>query len=313
MSATIVPVVLGCCPGPARCILCPPAAPPETEVVAAWIAEAGPGARVRTFGGAPPSDRLLDAAQGHDVSVRVRPDLLTRAEAARLRDRGVREIELDALTFDDDALKAARRPYRAAFLRDQAAGLRAAGFTVGGVLAPGLPGTDHATALRDAAEAARAWSFARLHPVIVLRHSALADHHAGGRYAPLSLGAAVTVCAAMLDVLEPAGVAVRRVGLQPRHDGFGRPVAGPVHPSLHEVVAGRRVFARARDAVAHARRHVHMVLRCAPPDVARVRGVSNAHVRALRAEYGLARLDVVADPRIGRGCVEAHPAVPEDP
>jgi hypothetical protein len=117
----------------------------------------------------------------------------------------------------------------------------------------------------------------------------------------MAVADAVATCRAMLDVLEPAGVQVVRVGLQPRHDGYGVAVAGPRHPSLRELVEAHR----AREAVAarlgaeHRGRSV--VVRCAPCDETRMRGPRNDNVRELRASHGLAALRVRPDPELPRG------------
>ncbi|MCB9681530.1 MAG: hypothetical protein H6733_08675 [Alphaproteobacteria bacterium] len=306
----VVPVGLGCCPGPQRCILCPP--PPVVD--AAWVdalvtsyrqRHGGP-VQVRFFGGAPPTDALLEPVRGLPIGVRVRPDLLTRADASRLRQAGVTTVELDALSFHNDVLKAAGRGYRRALLEQMSTELRDQGFTVGGVLAPGLPGSTYDGALDDARTAARLWSFARLHPVQVLDGSALRELLETRRYAPLQLGEAITVCRAMLDVLEPAGVEVVRVGLQAGPDGFGRAVAGPRHPGLRELVEARRVLDRLRDALDGAPRGAVVTVGCAPADETRTRGMYNQNVRTLRAELGLKELHVRPDPDVERGAFRVH-------
>ena len=257
--------------------------------------------RVGFFGGPPPGDDQLDAIDHAPFSCRVRPDLLSRADVARLAARGVDSVELDALTWHDDALRQIGRRHRAAMLREQIAALRAAGVRVGLVLAPGLPGTDHALAVRDAEACVGLVDFVRVHPVLVLDRSGLREHHATGRYAPLELATAVTVCRAVLEVLEPAGVEVVRVGLQPGPDGVGRAVAGPRHPALRQLVDARRRLDGLRAALDERHVGAHLVIRCAPGDETPTRGPRNQNLRALRAEYRLASLRIVADPALERG------------
>lgn len=304
-APVIVPVHLGCCPEPDRCLLCAPveaATPDLVEGLRVHYAERA-GDRplvVRFFGGAPPTDALLAPVADLPVGVRVRPDLLTRAEARRLAARGVTEVELDALSFHRPALREAGRRYGPGWLREQAEGLTALGMRVGGVLAPGLPSSSHETSLADAATAATQWSFARLHPVLVLADSALRARHARGAYTPLTLGEAVTTCRSTADRLEAEGVEVRRIGLQPGPDGVGRAVAGPVHPALRELVEARRTLDVLRQRLAGVRGR-DVTIRCAPADETRTRGPYNQHVRTLRAEHGLDALAVRPDPSLPRG------------
>lgn len=257
--------------------------------------------QVGFFGGPPPTDAWLDALDGAPFSCRVRPDLLTRADLARLLARGLRSLELDLLTWHDDALRAIGRRHRGALVRQQLDALRSAGVRTGVVLAPGLPGTDHATAVRDAEATIGRADYVRLHPVLVLDRSALRELHASGRYVPLDLAAAVTVCRAVLDILEPAGVEVVRVGLQPGPDGLGRAVAGPRHPALRQLVEARRRLERLRAALDDRHVGAHVVVRCAPGDETPTRGPRNQNLRALRAEFRLASLRIVADPALERG------------
>ncbi len=305
----MVPVVLGCCPHEPRCLICPPPDPPAPETVAALIEHyrterAGPSEalQVRFFGGAPPTDAQLEAAQGLPISVRVRPDLLSRADAARLQRAGCTEIELDALSFHPDILREAGRTYKRGLLEEQTAGLQQAGLRVGGVLAPGLPRSSHETSLADARIAAGLWDFARIHPVLVLAGSRLRELHSRNRYKALELAEAVTTCLAMLEILEADGVAVRRIGLQPGPDGFGRAVAGPRHSGLRELVEARRTLGALRQRMHFmARPETAVVITCAPADETRTRGPLQAHVRALRAEFELADLVVETDPQLPRG------------
>lgn len=306
MKPYVVPVPLGCCPTPPRCLLCPPAEPVSAEVVAA-LADVGRAACpadaspvVRFFGGAPPSAAQVEAIGGMPFEVRVRPDLLSRADARRLADAGCRSVELDALTFHDGALKAVGRCYSAASLQRQRDGLVALGFAVGGVLAPGLPGSRYEDALADARRAVEQWSFVRIHPVLVLDRSALRGLHEHQWYTPLTLAEAVDTCDAMLALLEAGGVVVRRVGLQPGPDGMGRAVAGPHDPGFRERVEERRSLRALLDALRDVPAGAEVEVRCAPSDIARLRGRAGVNVRTARARAHLATLRVVADATLQR-------------
>jgi hypothetical protein len=307
-----VPVNLGCCPDEPRCVWCaPPPRPPDAETLLALVdhyrrerAQPDDTLVVAFYGGGLPEDPLLDAISGMPFTIRVRPDLLSRAQVKDLVARGCIEVELDVATFDDAALRAAGRRYRGALVRQIAQGLTEAGVRVSVVLAPGLPGSSFAIAQQDAREAAELADAVRLHPVLVIEGSKLADRWRAGTYAPLSIADAVTTCRAMMDALEAAGVEVLRVGLQPGPDGYGRALAGPRHSSLRELVEARRVLDRLRGMLDGAPAGAHIEIRCAPPDETRTRGPLNQHVRTLRAEFGFAEVSVVVDHELERGSWE---------
>jgi len=301
----VVPLQLGCCPEPPHCDLCARRHHLDPELVEAHLINA----RYRTdrplramfFGGPPPGDELIEALDGVPFRVRVRPDRLSRADAARLADAGCEAVELDALTFDDHALRAVSRRYRGALVAEILAGLPRYGLQPGIVLAPGLPRSSFAAAVADAERAAPLVDTARLHPVLVLRGSGLQQVHMDGLYEPLTIAEAVTVCRAMMEVLEASDVSIVRVGQNPAADELGRCVAGPDHPSLRELVEARR----AREAVDRLldalRPGGHVQVRCAPADESRTRGPLHANVRAWRARGPYASLEVVPDDSLQRG------------
>lgn len=299
------PVQLGCCREPDRCLLCPPPPPiPSPDTVAALVEhvqERRPDAEVFAafYGGAPPDDDLLDAVGDVPFLVRVRPDLLTRAEAARLVGRGVVAVELDLLSFDDRVLREVRRRHRTAAVLEMARWLRSR-VELGVVLAQGLPASTHASCVADARVARDLAHTARLHPALVLHRSGLKRAHMDGLYTPLTLGEAITTCRAVMDVLEP-DVRVIRVGQQAGPDGLGRAVAGPRHPSLRELVESRRALERARVALRGTLPGATVVLRCAPADTPRVLGPRKQHVRDLRAEFRLQELQIQSDAAMNRG------------
>lgn len=303
----VAPIQLGCCPHGPRCALCAPAPSwPDAGWVQAWVENAaaqrdGP-VTAHFFGGPPPPDALLAAAGDVELAVTVRPDLLDRAGAARLRDAGVRTVELDALTFDRAALVGVGRRYAGERVEEMADGLAGMGFEVGLVLAVGLPGSSHTSSVQDAHRSAPLAQTVRLHPVLVIAGSGLWEAHLDGFYTPLTLGQAVTTCRAMMDVLEPAGVRVIRVGRQPGPDAIGRAVAGPKHPSLRELVESRRTLDHLRELLRDADLEGNeVVIRCATADETRTRGPLNDNVRTLRAEFRLGDLSVRADPELDRG------------
>jgi histone acetyltransferase (RNA polymerase elongator complex component) len=210
-------------------------------------------------------------------------------------------IELDVLTFDDLALRASGRRYRSALVLEQLAGLPELGLGVGIVLAPGLPGTSHASAVRDAEVAASRVGFARIHPVLVLVESGLRTSHMDGTYTALTVGQAVTTSRAMLEVFEQHGVPVIRIGQNPAADDLGRAVAGPIHAPLRQLVDGRRFLDRLRPRLCALPMGTAAVVRCHPADQTAIRGPMNQHVRSLRAEGELSELTIRPDPDLQRG------------
>lgn len=197
------------------------------------------------------------------VRCSTRPDAVTDAMLAELRDRGVDCVELGVQSFDDAALAAAGRGYSGGVARAACAGVAAAGLELGVQLMPGMPGVTPQVFRADVCEALRplpgnaapahreepgqpasapaladrsAASFLRFYPCLVLRGTALAEHWRQGRYAPWTLEATVDALADGLLAAWACAVPVVRMGLSPE-DGLEEAVlAGPTHPALGQLV-----------------------------------------------------------------------------
>lgn len=292
-------VQLGCCHEPHRCVLCTPP-PPPIDVATLLAAKQAAGGEVRFFGGPLPSAELLEAA-GPGSIVRVRPDLLDREGASLLAAHGVRGVELDLQSFHPRTLARCGRHYTAERIDSMVQGLREHGFELGAVIGVGLPGSDEETAMDDVARVIGRFDTVRLHPVLVFRDTGLWRMFLDEMYTPLTLSQALAACRTMLDMLESGGVKVIRVGQQPGPDELGRCVAGPYHSSFRELVESQRTLDTLRQLLQDTPRRSTVVIRCASADETRTRGPLNGNVRTLRAEFGLADLEVRVDPELERG------------
>ncbi len=162
--------------------------------------------------------------------------------------------------------------------------LRHHGIRVGLQLMPGLPGGDRYEALASLHQALKLEpDFLRIYPVVVLRRTLLADRYEAGLFAPLSLAAAVDLCAEMLWHCQRLSVPVIRIGLQ-ASDGLDRGdivLAGPYHPAFGQLVRSclwlRALRALARSGVLTA--HVH------GSDLADALGNKRNNMVCLQQEY----------------------------
>lgn len=304
----IVPVDLGGSPHPDQ-IYPPPRERPTPELVRALIEAYGRESRglpleLAFFRGVP-DDALLEAGGGLPTRVSCSPADLSRAEADRLAARGVWLIELEVLTYDDRVLKALDRGYNGARVDAQRQGLEERGVAVGLVLMPGLPGSSHQGAQDDVDRALNPAlpkpALLRILPAIAFEGSGLYRMAEQGRWRPMRIGEAITTVAAMLDRVEPSGVPVARVGMQPIQDTRWIPVFGTWHPNLRGLVDQRRMRARMNAALQGAPAGGSETLRVNPADLGSARGASNKNVKELRLAHRLRDLRVIGDPRVPRG------------
>lgn len=317
MKRLVIPVDLG--GSPTACAVRPPrreSPTPDTvrALIHHYLTERQPpgGAQVEVafFHGGLPTPALLEACRPHPVRVACSPADLSRDDLARLQAGGVTTLELEVLTFDRDGLRGCSRGYRSGRARAILEGLGAAGVRRGAVLSAGLPGTSHATALRDARLLAGEGGdqplaeFVRLLPALAYAGSQLANWAAQDRWVPMTLGEAVTTTLEQVQILESAGVEIARVGAQPGQDVPVEVVAGPQHPNLRALVEGRRFRRLMADALAPVPRTVPAEVRVHPKDLSWAKGTANENVRALRSALGLPGLVVHPDAQVARGTVQ---------
>ncbi len=240
-------------------------------------------------------------ADGRITSLRVTldPAHATESFLERLRAAGVGTVEIDAGSFDDDALAASALGHRAADAVEAVGVAAACGFEVGVVLRPGLPGALSGEALRSARRTVDlAPSFVRIYPVLVLADTPLARAFESRRYRPLSLEEAVPLGKELLRTFAAAGIAVARLGLQPAVDldGGATVLAGPYHPSLRALVESSAWYDRAARLVSeHFRFQRELTFVVAPRDESRLRGLQGGNLRRLREKYRLTKIHVVVE------------------
>ena len=312
MKRVIVPIDLG--GSPRVCALSPPRdRTPEADLVEGLIGHyrrerLPPDGRLEVafFRGGIPDPSLLEAAAGLPMRVACHPADLDPATARALVEAGVETIELDAITFDLDVLRATGRGYRPSTLHQMLAGLGALGLRVGITLWPGLPGSSHATAIEDVRQlvtAPRPPDLVRLIPAVAFRGTELARLAQTGRWTPMNLGQAVTTLVEMIGALEAGGIPVARVGIQPGQDLPHPIAAGPYHPNLRGLCEVRRFRSRMATALEGIAPGTHVTLAVHPSDLSWAKGTANENLRSLRAEKRLANLTVQPDHAVLRGMV----------
>lgn len=181
----------------------------------------------------------LAAGRIEGIRVSARPDALGEKEVSFLHVRGVTTVEVGVQSFSPEVLRRAERGYDSEAVSRAVFHLRRAGLKIGLQLMPGLPGGDRAEALRslDAALTLKP-DFLRIYPTVVLRGTSLAEEYIAGRYQPLSLAAAVEICAEMAWRCQRRQVPVIRWGLhnQPELTADGALLSGPWHPAFGQLV-----------------------------------------------------------------------------
>ena len=198
--------------------------------------------------------RFLEAAQkvmrgGRVTSIRLstRPDAIDAEILSRLKQYGVKTVELGAQSMRDEVLRLSGRGHTAEDVRRASRMIRSAGFSLVLQMMTGLPGDDDEGALETARELIALQPGAvRVYPAVVVRGTELERLWRAGEYREHSVEDAVRVCARLLPLFEAAGIPVIRLGLNPTDElSGGAALAGAYHPALGELVRSRILRNRA--------------------------------------------------------------------
>ncbi len=270
MAYRIIPIFVaheGC---PHKCVFCNQkkiasdhSVTPEEVGLLLQYASQNPachGAEVAFYGGsftAIPKARqiaLLEAvkpflADGIVTKIRIstRPDCIDDETLARLWHCGIRTIELGVQTMSDEVLCLSNRGHTTADVVTASKKIKAYGFQLGLQVMAGLPGDTRETCLDTVRKViALQPDFARIYPVAVLEHTALAELWRSGAYTPLTVPEAADIAGEMLELFLDAHIPVIRIGLNPTEELSGGAVlAGGYHPALGEMVRSRVYRSRA--------------------------------------------------------------------
>lgn len=241
------------------------------------------------------------------IRISTRPDCISRKILAFLRDHHVETIELGVQSMDDSVLLRSGRGHTAADTIRAVTLLREQGFTIGLQLMPGLPGDTAATfmATVDSIIGMRP-AFVRIYPALIIKETPLEALYRSGQYTPLSLDEAVQWCKSALLQFEHSGIAVIRVGLQPTGElqKTGTILAGPYHPAFRQLVDSSVLLDRMRAAL-HQRASGAgpACLLSHPSDIAAAIGQKRSNIIALKKEFHLSELRVVAAPAVKKGSI----------
>lgn len=233
---------------------------------------------------------LLASGAVSAVRVSTRPDAIDAETVAFLRENGVGIVEVGVQSMDDEVLAMAGRGHVAADVERAAAVLQDAGIAVGVQLMPGLPGDTPAVSLHSLRRVLRLHpAFIRIYPTVVVDGTVLADMYRSGRYSPLGLSAAVSLCKIMLHEAMKADVPVIRIGLQPTADleAPGAVLAGPWHPAFRQLVEGELLYDLAERLTAGFPGGSEVSIICAPSRVSDVVGQRRRNLERLRDHRGV--------------------------
>ncbi|MBR3880530.1 MAG: radical SAM protein [Mailhella sp.] len=194
--------------------------------------------------------RMQDADLITHARCSTRPDALSPAILAELKQYDITLIELGIQSFDSEALRTSRRGYDGELALDACRRIVDAGFELGIQLLPGMPGTSPDIFLQDVETAlSLSPSCLRFYPCLVPDGTVLARWFREGRYQPWSLDDTVRTLGDALHRAWKKDVPVIRLAVAPEPLFDAAVLAGPRHPALGALIQAEALLLSAREAV----------------------------------------------------------------
>lgn len=185
----------------------------------------------------------LDGGLVGAVRVSTRPDALEREWLMRLRDEfHLQTVELGVQSINPAVLLRLGRTHGVECIESSLDLLDELGLVAGLHFMIGCPGEaedDDRRCLEFLTRLRARVKFVRIHPLLVLAGTALANDYRQGVFAPILPEMAIERCAFLTEGMEELGIRVIRFGLQPNEILAGSIVAGPYHPGFGDLVRGR--------------------------------------------------------------------------
>ena len=240
------------------------------------------------------------------IRLSTRPDALSEEVLLNLKAAGVETVELGVQSLNDQALERSGRGHSAQDSRQAVQLLKEFSMGVGIQLMAGLPGDTPERFIRTIREVRDLKpDLVRIYPTLVFPETVLSRWVEKGKYTPLALEEAVSLCLGAVDLLETAGIPVIRLGLQ-SHDrmSLGKDIlAGPYHPAFGDLVRGELFLMKIKQDLA-GRRYIpeaDLELRVSGRDMSFLTGNKREKLKRLKIDLGFARLRVAADPALPGG------------
>jgi len=247
---------------------------------------------------------FLNANQVRTIRLSTRPDCINGEILTFLKSYHVQTIELGVQSLNDDVLVLSGRGHTAADTVKSFTLLKQQGFSVGLQLMPGLPG-DSEVIFRDTVSKILELKpdSVRIYPVLVIKDTPLEELYKSGRFKPLTLEAAVTMCQEAVVRFEQHGIEVIRMGLQSTREleKPGTILAGPYHPAFRQLVESSIFKEKMRGALRNAGGTVKTAVFCVNPrDRSAVIGQKRGNMITIKNEFTLDQIAVREDQNVRR-------------
>ncbi|MEG6614736.1 radical SAM protein [Pseudoclostridium thermosuccinogenes] len=241
------------------------------------------------------ANRYVKAGKVKALRLSTRPDYINAEILEYLKKYNVATIELGVQSLDQEVLDKSCRGHSVEDVIKASGMIREYGINLGLQTMIGLPG-DNAEKDIDTARKVIALKpdIVRIYPTLVIKGTYLEKMYNEGKYKPLSLEDASSICAELLDMYEANGINVIRVGLQPT-DNINEDmdvVAGPFHPAFRQLVESKRLLWRMEKQIKekNLEGREEIIIYAGKEKISDVIGQKRANINYLAKTYNFKRI-----------------------
>jgi histone acetyltransferase (RNA polymerase elongator complex component) len=234
---------------------------------------------------------FIRSGQIESIRLSTRPDCIASEVLALLKEYHVATIELGVQSMNDAVLTRSGRGHTATHTVNAVSLIKSHDFLLGLQLMPGLPGDSVVSFMKSIDRVIELKpDLVRIYPALVLKDTPLEALYASGRYAPLTLDDAVTMCRYALERFEREGIDVIRIGLQPTEEleKPGTIIAGPYHPAFRQLVESSIIADKMRTMLrSRKEKKTRVAYQLNPSDLSAAIGQRRSTIELLKKEFGL--------------------------
>lgn len=235
------------------------------------------------------------------IRISTRPDYINKDILKMLKKYHVKTIELGVQSTNDYILKRCQRGHTFEEVKKASKLIRRYHFNLGHQMMVGLPESTKLDELNTAKDLIKLKpKMIRIYPVLVIKHTKLAEEYVAGEYEPITLNQAVERCKELVYLFNKKKIQVIRIGLQ-NTDLITEPgadksevLAGPYHPAFGQLVEDSIWYDSIVDKIKKFNVKVKEVnIKVNPIDVNNVIGHKKSNAKKLKETY---EVDIKVEP-----------------
>ncbi|MEG1447692.1 MAG: radical SAM protein [Oscillospiraceae bacterium] len=216
------------------------------------------------------------------IRLSTRPDAINPEILSTLKKYGVKSIELGAQSMCQRVLDLNHRGHTVADVEKSSRLILDSGFELGLQMMVGLYGDTDEDAIETAKKIVSLGAkTVRIYPTIVIMHTLLEQLYNNGKYEPMALEHAVSLCCKLMKIFHDGNVEIIRLGLHASESLEKDMLAGPYHQAFRELCEGELFFEKALSLL-EKRKKSNTTLFVNPKSVSKMIGQKKINIERLK-------------------------------